>query len=420
MLERLEHHLSKSQLALLRSAGGLAERAGTPAYLVGGSVRDLLLDRPVLDLDLVVEGDAAALASRFAAELGGSITARSQFGTVKLKTAADVLDIATARTESYAHPGALPTVRPGAFNDDLARRDFTINTLAIHLSPAQFGVLVDPFGGAQDLRDGLLRVLHERSFQDDATRMLRGVRYEARLGFRMDAATEKLAQRDARFLGTISPDRLRRELQRMLGESHPERCLSRAQGLGLLDAMLPGLAWPPSPLNAVTLHGQAPAPTVFLALMTWPLSEEQAEIFVRRLNLSGRARGLVWDTARLRRGLPLLNQRELRPSAAYQLLRALEPDAIQAALVLLEGQPDLAVARERLTSYLELWREVRPRLTPPMLLALGVPPGPLVGRYLERLLANRLDDPSITADGEKDLVQQWLREEPPAEKGRAP
>lgn len=183
-------------------------------YLVGGAVRDELLGRTPKEYDFVVEGDAIAVARRAAERLGAELTVHERFGTATVRTADDSFDLTSARTETYAHPGALPTVTLGAtIEQDLARRDFTINAIARSLD----GREVAYPGAREDLRTGVLRILHDRSFVDDPTRMLRLVRYAERLGFRPDPDTAALVDLD--LLGTISSDRVNREIRLLLDES---------------------------------------------------------------------------------------------------------------------------------------------------------------------------------------------------------
>src|SRR3954451_22837564 len=167
--------------------GTVRAAARQPIYLVGGAVRDLLLGRERADVDLMVEGDATALA----AELGGANSEHDRFGTVKVDVEGHEVDIAGARTETYEKPGALPTVTPAAsVEEHLARRDFTVNAMAIPLQGEPR--LLDPHGGKSDLEQGLLRVLHDRSFVDDPTRAIRAARYASRFGFRLEPRTERL------------------------------------------------------------------------------------------------------------------------------------------------------------------------------------------------------------------------------------
>jgi tRNA nucleotidyltransferase (CCA-adding enzyme) len=204
-------------------------------HVVGGAVRDALLDRVPRELDLVVEGDALAVARRAAARVGGELTVHERFGTGTVRAEGYEFDLAGARKETYARPGALPDVELGAsIADDLARRDFTVNAMAVRLAD---GALTAWPGAEDDLRAGRLRVLHERSFADDPTRMLRLVRYAARLGFAPDPETARLV--DPALLGTVSGDRLGAELKLLLHEPGGLR------GLGELgEALLPGFAVP--------------------------------------------------------------------------------------------------------------------------------------------------------------------------------
>ena len=404
----MDNLLPFATVRLLREAGAIAERRGLPLWLVGGSVRDLLLEQSPLDLDLVVEGDAPQLASVLAGELGGEVTARSQFGTARLQTQGLKLDLASARRESYAHPGALPTVQPGGQHEDLARRDFTINAMAATLGSAQFGQVVDPFGGQEDLVQCRIRVLHPGSFADDATRILRAVRYETRLGFRMDATTERLARQGADYLKTISGARLRRELERTFQEARPQDALARARELGLLTAISPGLDWPDATHRALDMwrgECQRTEPLLCMALLAAPLSPEEGQALADRLNMPVRWRRVVRDTATVRQRLPELGLPGIRPSGVFRLLEGLEPAAVQAWTLL---APQEAM-RGHLLAYGQRLRYVKPRLNGHDLATLGVPTGPRVGALLEELRAARLDGLVESRADEEEWVRRAQR-----------
>jgi tRNA nucleotidyltransferase (CCA-adding enzyme) len=208
--------------------------ARQPVYLVGGAVRDLLLGRGRADVDLMVEGDATALA----AELGGANSEHDRFGTVKVDVEGHEVDIVGARTETYERPGALPTVTPAdSIEQDLARRDFSINAMAIPLQGEPH--LIDPYGGKSDLEAGLLRVLHDRSFADDPTRAIRAARYASRFGFRPEPRTEELL-REA-DLTTVSADRRRTELERLAAEENACEGFELLAEWGLIDLRAGGI-----------------------------------------------------------------------------------------------------------------------------------------------------------------------------------
>ncbi|MGD9498782.1 MAG: hypothetical protein AB7Y46_20985, partial [Armatimonadota bacterium] len=206
---------------------------------MGGPVRDLLLGRASPDLDIALEGPVDELAEALAERLSGALRKTTQFMTCTLVLAdGSELDIAHARTERYPWPGALPVVAPARIEDDLRRRDFTVNAMAVRLAPGRFGELLDPHGGLEDLRAGLLRVLHGRSFEDDPTRMLRAARFVLRLGFALEERTREalaraVAQRRPR---TVSGARLRNELRRLFEEC-PTGGLGALQELNLMAAM---------------------------------------------------------------------------------------------------------------------------------------------------------------------------------------
>ena len=183
----IERYLAPAQLDLLRRASDSASQHGVALYLVGGSVRDMLLGVRPADLDLVAEAATTEFASQLAMDVGGEVVARSQFQTSKLVVGDMQIDVAMARTETYARPGALPAVSPGSIQEDLKRRDFSANAIAVSLDAGDWGRLLDPLGGARDLELRQIRVLHAGSFVDDATRILRAVRYATRLGFPVGA-----------------------------------------------------------------------------------------------------------------------------------------------------------------------------------------------------------------------------------------
>jgi tRNA nucleotidyltransferase (CCA-adding enzyme) len=226
---------AEPRLARVFEAITEADAPGEPVYVVGGAVRDALLGHPTYDLDLVVEGDVPAFAQRLAERLGGRVQTHRAFGTAEILYEGGEIDVATARTETYARPAALPNVAFATLEEDLARRDFTINAIAASLSADDFGRLIDPHHGRADLAAGTIRVLHERSFLDDPTRIFRAVRYENRFGFRMDSETEALARTalEQSIAAHLSAERLRDELEALLDEDDVAHTIDR---LGDLDA----------------------------------------------------------------------------------------------------------------------------------------------------------------------------------------
>ena len=384
---QLEQNLDPPGLALLKRLGQVAFENHVLLYLVGGSVRDCLLGLPVVDLDVTSETPAAEVARLLEREAGARVRARSQFGTLKLQVQGRTMDLATARSERYVQPGALPQVLPGAMEKDLARRDFSINAMAVALWPAKWGALLDPAGGQQDLERRTVRALYETGFRDDATRLLRAVRYAVRLGFRIERRTRDWLQRDLGYLDTISPPRLRQELDRLLREPRSTAGLLRAHRLGVLSAIHPPLGRP-AVAGAIRAAARSrPGPLTLLAVLAYPLADQEAIAFAQRLGIAGKQRQLI-EQVRL---LKVQEQSLAAPGLApHQVVEQLERHAAPAveALATLAGSP---LARSRLRRYLRSWRCVTPALNGNDLARLGVAPGPTVGRLLRELRRARLD-----------------------------
>jgi len=407
VINQMEQYLSPESLRLIQKAGALAAEKRLGIYLVGGVVRDVLLGRANSDLDLVVEGNAVGLAESLAGEVGGRLVVHRRFGTAKIRTGNLTIDLAMARAETYARPGALPSVRPGSIQDDLARRDFTVNAMALRLDPTSFGKLVDPFDGQQDLESKLIRILHDRSFIDDATRMLRAVRYEQRFAFRLEATTEKLLRQNVAMLGTISSDRIRHELELILKEERPEKALKRAGDLGLLGEVHPALkgnGWLEKRFVKAREVASPPTPTLYFALLTYPIGVRDCEDLIARLKMPGTVSRVILDTARLRGQMPLLDAPDLPPSAICGSLQEYSPTSVLACAIV----ADSALFQERMDLYLTRWRHVRTALDGSALQKLGVPSGPRLGRMLKALYRAKLDGKIGTREDETELVQRWL------------
>jgi tRNA nucleotidyltransferase (CCA-adding enzyme) len=344
----------------LEALPGIAElRAkvgATPVYLVGGAVRDLLLGANRADIDLVAEEDVAGLA----ASLGGEVTEHERFGTASVQLGDLDVDLARARAETYAHPGALPTVTPATLEDDLARRDFSINAMAVPL--AGDVVLVDPHGGLDDLRAGRLRVLHEGSFADDPTRALRAARYHARLGFELEPETAR--QVESADLATVSGDRVLAELAKIAGEERPSEALQLIADWGLLDL--------------------GPGPRLAAAIERLYTEHPEWGEFADR------------DTAILLGVAAGEHPARLRHRAAKIAKHAVPGSPAEIQVLARDHVPEvLAMARaagaDWLDEYVNRLRHVELEISGDDLIDAGIPEGPAVGTGLNAALAARLD-----------------------------
>ena len=410
LARQIEQYLPRQLLELVKDISGQAAKRGQRVYLVGGVVRDLLLGYPNFDLDLVVEGDAVKLAQQVAETSQAKLLAHHRFGTAKLRYENFTLDLATARKETYAKPGALPAVTPGTLKDDLVRRDFSINAMAISLAANDYGELVDPYQGKSDLEHHLIRILHTGSFSDDATRILRAIRYEQRLCFELEAQTAQLLKQDIPMLDTISGDRIRHELELIFKEKLPEFVIKRLGELGVLPRISPflkGDGWIVKKFDkARRLKKPTQLPSLYFCLVIYSFSERDIEQFLARLNISAKLSRAMRDTLRLKTSLPLLDKPALKPSEIYYLLREYEPVAIQANAIASdekEGTPSLIV-HHHLQLFLTKLRYVRTALDGEELKRLGISAGPEMGKVLQILHKAKLDGEVRTKADEKKLA----------------
>jgi tRNA nucleotidyltransferase (CCA-adding enzyme) len=401
---KIEHYLPQHVLELVENTSRLACQSGQRLYLVGGVVRDLLLGYSNFDLDLVVEGNAVTLAQQIAGATQAKLVIHPRFGTAKLKYTDFTIDIATARDETYARPGALPTVTPGTLDNDLRRRDFSINAMAISLIPSSYGELIDPYHGKDDLERRLIRILHPKSFGDDATRILRAIRYEQRLGFNLETETARLLKENIPMLDTVSSDRIRHELELILREEYPEHALRRLGELGVLSRISPSLKGDDHLAEnfekARLLNKPSQLPSLYLCLTIYPLSQEENEQFLRRFNIPKKLARTLHDTLDLKTQLYLLHEPSLKRSEIYYLLKDYEPLAIQASAIASASE---AVCRH-LNLFLTELRYVKTYLSGDDLAKLGLPAGPQAGEMLEKLLQAKLDGEIKTEEEEEKLV----------------
>jgi tRNA nucleotidyltransferase (CCA-adding enzyme) len=374
-------------------------------------VRDLLLNQPTLDLDLVVEGDAIALTKALAKKYGGRVHGHSRFGTAKwiaeerkdkrgerkesdlssLISPLSSLDFSTARTEFYAHPSALPEVETSSIKQDLRRRDFTINTLAICLDPERYGQLLDPFGGEADLQRGVIRVLHNLSFIEDPTRILRATRFEQRFGFKIEPRTAQLIGNALGMFDRVSGERVRHEFVLIFKESEPEKAMARADELGVLQAIFPKLEfseWHAQKFRAAREINAHPTSLTYFGLLVYHFTPSVAAKFCKRLKLSNADTKTNMQLLALRDEVSApLRALTLTPSAIYHLLEGYSDDA----LALYALATDDEHVRERIALFRTRLCQVAPESTGNDLKRMGIRPGPVYKNILARLRDARLD-----------------------------
>lgn len=383
-------------------------------YLVGGPVRDLLLGVPSLDVDICVEGRVDKLLERLGTR-GWRVVRHARFLTATVRSGGSAVDLATARAETYERPGALPSVRPAAIREDLLRRDFSINAMALVLTGEDRGELLDPTGGQANLRAGVVRVLHDESFRDDATRILRAARYEARLGqtaarpggFRLEARTEELLRRDVPYLDTISGARIHHELSRTFAEAAPERALARLHGFGALAPIHPALCCDEGRAAAfrrLREVGRRAAPGAYWPLLAWDVQVGQVSDIARRLALTKAQAAAV-------AALPVLRAHAVRLGdegvAASDVAAALSAYPLASVWALFAATESEAV-RDRCLEFVRRLRGLKTQLNGRDVLALGAAAGPQVGEVLRRLRVAKLNRDVRSRSDEERFVKSFL------------
>ncbi len=402
---------------MLMRAADLATNHGWDLYLVGGYVRDCLLKIPDYDIDVAVVGDAPTLARTLAHETGAQLEVHPDFGTAVL-TFDNVIfdmDLVTARHERYEHPGALPTVQRGTIADDMARRDFTANAMAIPILSGTFGPLYDPHNGLDDLLAGLIRVLHDQSFVDDPTRIFRAVKLARRLGWRIEPHTLEFVLQAVRdgVLSTVSIDRITRELLLILEEPKAEQILADLDKLGVLTNVHPNFGWPYPPDRTI-IHDAEHLPKeqrrdTALAVIAAECANApaEAEALGRWLNLPSPLVKLMRDSAQVAALWQQLDEEDQPPSATYRLLHDIDPAALEAFRHI---QPLTASteATAHLSNYLDNLRHIKPELDGNYLRMLGLSPGPAYRPILEALLDAKLDGKLPNRAAEEEFLRQQL------------
>jgi len=426
--DHLAASLNSDMLALLRLVKADAENLHFPLYIIGGSVRDLLLDSAIKDFDLTVEGDAIVLARSLAKKHGGKVTAHTKFGTAKwflpkdLATeSSDVLDLISARSETYKQPAALPTVQNGSVDDDIRRRDFTINTLAIRLDDPHFGELRDDLNGMDDLKKGIVRVLHDNSFIDDPTRMYRAVRYAERYGFKIADETLSLIPEARPLLGALSAQRIRHELDLILEEWSAATALTKLGELDLLKPIHSALSFDKavharlgdlhtyrglqhlSPWNVTKGEQMNPSD---LGWMLWLMSMSNEEIasLNKRLHFTADLLASLFAVSMMFKDLPSFGG--LKPSECVERLESFPVNAIEAMGYVTE---DTRV-KEIFDEYISMWRYLKPHISGNDLKDLGIEPGPRYAVLLRQLRNAWLDGEVKTDDEEKKLLDSLLEQ----------
>jgi tRNA nucleotidyltransferase (CCA-adding enzyme) len=421
----LNKRLPDSVIRLLRESGSVAEEMGYKIFLVGGMVRDLLLHRENIDLDLVVEGDGIEFAERFAKSHSAEIATHKQFGTARILFEDGLkMDVATARTESYHAPAALPEVLGGILRQDLYRRDFTINTLAIDLMPERFGALIDHFGGWEDLHRGSIRVLHSLSFIDDPTRALRAVRFATRFNFTISKDTDRLIRSavESRVLDKLSGKRLWTELKNVLQEEHPIPAIRLLHEYKLLQFIHPSvvldsflldllyqvqnvLSW--FRLNFLNQE-QPEAWMLYLLALLEKLDRQERIAVSSRLQLTARVQEILKyyksNTKDIR--ARLLSRAEPIAADIYFSLHEFHQEVILYAM----ARSTEDSMRQQILAFFQNYRTKKLAITGDDIRQFGVQPGPEIKDILDSVLRAHLNGLAPDRETQLELAERIVKD----------
>ncbi len=405
--------LDKNIIVLLRTIGQKAEQRGFSAFVVGGYVRDVILKRKNLDLDIVVEADAIPLSQEFSVEFGGSLIVYKQFMTATVLMPDGLkVDFVTARKEIYPHPGALPVVSPGSIRDDLLRRDFTINAMAVSINPRTFGQLRDDFQGYQDLKGKKVRILHPRSFWDDPTRILRALRFEQRFHFKIEQNSLgmlKLAlKNDA--VSFVKPPRYFDEFKKILGEEHPQKSLKRLWKLGALNFLEVKLKNFSETLKLIQrIEGQIiwfekeipRAKTIerrlpFFMALAQGLSVERLRQLFKKFHFKKEDQLMLLSCVKIPSLLKSLRSQRIKPSEVFAQLKPLSYETI----LFLKAKARHRTTIKHIEDFLLTYHSQKLIINGRDLNRLGIPLGKQIGIILNNILSAKIDGELKTKEEE--------------------
>jgi tRNA nucleotidyltransferase (CCA-adding enzyme) len=399
----LNKRLPERVFQLLKECGRIADEIGTRVYLVGGMVRDILLHRENMDIDLVIEGDGIQFAKAFANRNGCELAAHDRFGTATIVFPDRFkMDVASARTESYQSPAALPEVQGGILRQDLYRRDFTINSLAVDLSPQNFGNLIDYFGGWDDLHRGVIRILHGLSFIDDPTRALRAVRFATRFNFRISEDTKRFMRNAAeiKVLDKLSGKRFWSELRNLLMEEHPIPGIRMLSEYGLLSFIHPQVELDPFTLDLLyqiesvlswfhlNFLNERPGKWLLqLMALLEKLNRDERIAVAQKFQLTADAQEILRVYKSNAKDIHTRLRDVQKASSLYFSLREYPVEVLLYAMAR-AGQDSM---RQRIALYLRDLRGSKLQISGDDVMKLGVPQGPKVKEALDQVLRVHLD-----------------------------
>ncbi|WP_456437600.1 CBS domain-containing protein [Desulfurobacterium sp.] len=417
--QMLKERLPGKVYELLKKVGEVATEKGISAYVIGGFVRDLIIGRKNLDVDIVVEGDATKLAKAFAKKVGGKVHVFDKFKTATV-TLLDgfKVDFASARTEIYRAPGALPEVDTAPLKKDLFRRDFTINTLAVKLNGREFGKLVDFFNGLKDIKEKKIRVLHALSFVEDPTRILRALRFAVRYRFDIGKHTEKLLKIAVQknLFRTVEGKRVYLELKHIFEEDNPLRIVNRMEEYGILKAFSPRFIWNKKKRDffdrirkIINWHrltfsrSRVDYPIFYFAAFFESLPAEEIDRLLKDFSVPEDEANLIKNL--IYRGKQLTTKLEKGSFTNSELFETLKREK-EEMILYVAARTTKEELKHRLLQYLKEWRDLKLAITGNDLKEMGLKPGPVFKEVLTELKHRILDG---KVENEYDALEEEVK-----------
>ncbi|MDP3042747.1 MAG: CCA tRNA nucleotidyltransferase [Candidatus Omnitrophota bacterium] len=409
---------------VIRQASKVSQETRMPVYLVGGCLRDLILGVKNLDLDIAIEGNGIIFAQRLAQKLKSSLRIHERFGTATLILSDGLkVDIATTRQEKYPYFAALPEVSPGSLNEDLKRRDFTVNAMAVSLTVDKEQKIIDPFGGQDDLASGRIRVLHNLSFKDDPTRIFRAIRFSRRFDFKIEPKTLALLKQaiSEGLLSKVNPHRMRVELIAILKEQNPFKPIKELGDLGALSfisaklkidkstralfkSISQQIAWF---IKNFTARRQPDSWLVYFTALLAPLTLAQINLLISSLGLrKGEAKRVISYYRERGKLISSLSKKHLLPEQIFSLLEPLSYETI----ILVSAATPNKKFKKYLTDFLEIYNGMRLCICGSDLSGLGVLPGPEYQKIFAKVLTAKLNGQVRNRQTEMALIRKLVRD----------
>jgi len=421
----MREFLPQEFFEILKIAGELADELGYGAYLVGGSVRDLLMRIPSQDIDIVVEGDGIKFSLELAKKINGRVTSHLRFATAKIikelqkdgKPLNLNIDVATARTEYYESPASMPKVETSSIKKDLYRRDFTINALAVKLNSKDFGILIDFFGGQRDIKDKKIRVLHNLSFVEDPTRAIRAVRFAEKLGFKISKHTENLIKLAVKMeiFDKLKGSRLYEEIILLFKETLPHQAIKRLKDYGLLRVIHPSLEGKDiynillkahetlQGVDLLFLKENYEREFIYLMAILWELDNKERIELLDRINAPEHIKKILLENIDIAmKNLQLLSISK-ENMEIYNLLKPLKIEII--ILMMIHAKRP---QKQAISQFITKFKDIKPLITGEDLKKMGISPGPVYKQIFEMIINKKLNGNLISKEEEIEFVKNFI------------